>query len=98
MVIELPAASPILITQENTAGAVAIRDAHHYVFGGTLLGATEMVAALAAYREDLPPERQTLLLHCDRRAPLESLLLAAAAAREAGFTAVQIAIPSVQAR
>jgi biopolymer transport protein ExbD len=74
-----------------TCHAVGVRDINHYVFNGQLIDGEELSSELQKL-DKVEPDA-VLLLHCDRRAPMESLLYIGRLARRAGFSAIQIAIP-----
>jgi biopolymer transport protein ExbD len=92
LVLDLPHSLPALATPAATADALVVRDRDRYILGGALLDGASLAAALAERRAQLPGAGHRLLLHCDRRAPMESFLRAAEAAAEAGFESVQVAI------
>ncbi|MDR0679115.1 MAG: hypothetical protein LBF24_02605 [Puniceicoccales bacterium] len=87
LAIELPAGFPSLAEPRGADVAVAVMGLGHYVCGDLLLDGDGLAAALARSEK-----KGTVLLHCDRRTPLEDLLRAAEIAKKGNFGAIQVAI------
>jgi biopolymer transport protein ExbD len=92
MVIDLPTMSNLAEEQAITRHAIALRDADHCIFLGEICSWDRLEKKLSTLR---PEPGESLLLHCDRRTPLASLLRAGNLARRVGFQSIQIAMPAV---
>jgi biopolymer transport protein ExbD len=91
VVVDLPSEFPATGECVLTRHAVGVRAVDHYVFQGRPFDGRSLARELSRLS---PADGEILLLHCDRRACLESLLRVCELARAAGFSAVQIAIPA----
>jgi biopolymer transport protein ExbD len=93
MPIELPSGFPAIAEKIQAETAIAVRGMDNFVFGDYLLdgnGLESKLSAAIGKRTDI--RRRTVVLHCDRRVPLEGLLRAAEIAKRCGFDCAQIAI------
>ncbi|MDR2664132.1 MAG: hypothetical protein LBB14_01195 [Puniceicoccales bacterium] len=87
LAVELPAGFPTLSEPRGAEVAVAVQGSNCYVCGDLFLDGAGLASALAGRGRG-----GTVLLFCDRLAPLEDLLRAAEIAKKSGFGSVQIAI------
>ncbi|MDR2668313.1 MAG: hypothetical protein LBB38_04745 [Puniceicoccales bacterium] len=92
MAVDIPSEFPALCQQLRTEMAIAVRGANNFVYGDMLLDGCQLEKKLGVGENGGASSRGVMLLHCDRRVPLEGLLRAAEIVKRCGFDAVQIAI------
>jgi biopolymer transport protein ExbD len=90
--IELPTMESSPFAAENADEAVAVLGQGRYIYDGTLLDGGELENALCGKWGSSSNGKRTLLLYCDRRAPIGSVLRGTEIAKKAGFDAIHIAI------
>jgi biopolymer transport protein ExbD len=92
MAIDLPSEFPSICEHIQTEMAIAVRGSDNFVCGDMLLDGCELEKHLESAKVRGRDGRRVVLLHCDRKSPIEGLLRAAEIAKRCGFDSVQIAI------